>query len=91
MEFVLILIIGVLIGAGLAYGLLRRDQLQTKSELDTLREELARAKEALARTEAQREAELKAAAEKLALLEEARVNLQDSFKVLSSEALSKNN
>lgn len=91
MEFVFILIIGVLIGAGLVYGLLRRDQLQAKSELNAVREELALAKETLARTEAQRDAELKAAAEKLELLEEARANLQDSFKALSSEALSKNN
>ena len=48
-------------------------------------------KESLARLEAQREAELIAAAEKLALLEDAQSKLQDSFKALSSEALSKNN
>lgn len=91
MEFVFTLIVGVLIGAGLVYSLLRRDQSQTRSDLNTVREELALAKETLARTEAQRDAELKAASEKLILLEEAKTNLQDSFKALSSEALSKNN
>ncbi len=85
------MIVGVLIGAGLVYSLLRRDQSQTRSDLNTVREELALAKETLARTEAQRDAELKAASEKLILLEEAKTNLQDSFKALSSEALSKNN
>ncbi|MGK0177070.1 MAG: DNA recombination protein RmuC [Lentimonas sp.] len=91
MESVLILIVGVLIGAVLAYGLLRRGQMRAEEELKTMREEFSSTKESLARVEAQREAELIAAAEKLALLEEAKANLQDSFKALSSEALTKNN
>ena len=91
MESVLILVIGFVVGAALVYGLLRRSQVRTEQELRALREDNSSAKEALARLESQRDAELKAAAEKLALLEEAKINLQDSFKALSSEALSKNN
>jgi DNA recombination protein RmuC len=71
------LVVGILLGAGAAYFFLNSAHAKTK--------------EALARIEAQREAELKAAAEKLALLEDAQSKLQDSFKALSSEALSKNN
>ena len=41
--------------------------------------------------QAQREAELKSAEDKLALLHKAQSQLQDSFKALSAEALSKNN
>lgn len=92
------LVVGVLLGAGLVYLLLRGGLLRSESaaaaaqeELQALRSESSAAKEALAGIEAQREAELKAAAEKLALLEEAKAKLQDSFKALSSEALSKNN
>ena len=91
MEFVLVLIVGILIGVGLTFVLLRRSQLQVKEESNSIGEELTSVKEALARSEARREAELKASAEKLALLEEAKMNLQDSFKALSSEALSRNN
>ena len=68
---------GFLLGASLAYIFLNSAHGKTK--------------ESLARLEAQREAELIAAAEKLALLEDAQNKLQDSFKALSSEALSKNN
>jgi DNA recombination protein RmuC len=68
---------GFLLGASLAYIFLNSAHGKTK--------------ESLARLEAQREAELIAAAEKLALLEDAQSKLQDSFKALSSEALSKNN
>lgn len=92
------LVVGVLLGAGLVYLLLRGGLLRSESaaaaaqeELQALRSESSAAKEALAGIEAQRDAELKAAAEKLALLEEAKAKLQDSFKALSSEALSKNN
>ena len=91
MESALILVIGFVVGAALVYGLLHRSQVRTERELRALREDNSSAKEALARLESQRDAELKAAAEKLALLEEAKINLQDSFKALSSEALSKNN
>jgi DNA recombination protein RmuC len=98
MELMAALVVGVLLGAGLVYLLLRGGLLRSESaaaaaqeELQALRSESSAAKEALAGIEAQREAELKAAAEKLALLEEAKAKLQDSFKALSSEALSKNN
>ena len=91
MESVLILVVGMLAGAALVYWLLRRRQMQTEKELQTMREAYFATKETLARVESQRDAELKAAAEKLVLLEEAKANLQDSFKALSSEALSKNN
>jgi DNA recombination protein RmuC len=91
MESVLILVVGMLIGAVLVYGMLHRRQTRADKELQTMRDAYFATKETLARVESQREAELKAAAEKLALLEEAKANLQDSFKALSSEALSKNN
>jgi DNA recombination protein RmuC len=98
MELMAALVVGVLLGAGLVYLLLRGGLLRSESaaaaaqeELQALRSESSAAKEALAGIEAQRDAELKAAAEKLALLEEAKAKLQDSFKALSSEALSKNN
>lgn len=91
MELIFALIAGIGIGAALAFFLLRRGHLQVDKELKTLRENYFSTKEALARVESQRDAELKAAAEKLALLEEARASLQDSFKALSSEALSRNN
>ena len=87
----MILVVGILIGAVLVYGLLHRRQTRADKELQTMRDTYFATKETLARVESQREAELKAAAEKLALLEEAKANLQDSFKALSSEALSKNN
>lgn len=70
-------LVGVLLGAAAAYLLLQRAHVRTR--------------EALVRLESQREAERKAAEEKLALLEDARAKLTDSFKALSSEALSKNN
>jgi DNA recombination protein RmuC len=105
MELIVALVVGILVGAGLVYALSRGGQKRTEEALAGAQEALAAAqadaqaqrdahsstKEALARIEAQREAELKAATEKLALLEEAKTNLQDSFKALSSEALSKNN
>ncbi|MEN8792107.1 MAG: DNA recombination protein RmuC [Lentimonas sp.] len=98
MEVILSLVFGVILGAGLVFFILNGAGKATKQSLSTaeaerneLRAQHSAAKEALARIEAQREAELKAAAEKLALLEDAKAKLQDSFKALSSEALSKNN
>jgi DNA recombination protein RmuC len=98
MEVILGLVVGVILGAGLVYFVLSSAQKAvkqslnaTETERDELRTQYTDTKEALARIEAQREAELKAAAEKLALLEDAKAKLQDSFKALSSEALSKNN
>ena len=52
---------------------------------------LSEARQSLAVLESLREAELKAADEKLALLEQARAQLKESFQALSSEALSRNN
>ena len=98
MELMVAVIVGVLLGAGLVYVVLRgglqRAELAVRAaqdELQELRVEYASANTKLARTEAQREAEQQAATEKLALLEEAKAKLQDNFKALSSEALSKNN
>jgi DNA recombination protein RmuC len=98
MEILIGVVVGVILGAGLIFAVLGSSQKRTRqalanaeAERDELRNQHAQAREALARIEAQREAELHAAAEKLALLEEAKTNLQDSFKALSSEALSKNN
>jgi len=98
MEVIVALVVGLLLGAGLVFALLRGAQKSAaaaktalESNLEALRLEHATIQQSLARTEAQREAELKAANEKLALLEQAKLNLQDAFKALSSEALSKNN
>ena len=98
MELIVALVVGLFVGAGLVFALLRSGQVRSdaalasaQAELQAVRSDGAAAKEALARVEAQREAELKAATEKLALLEEAKTKLQDSFKALSAEALSKNN
>jgi DNA recombination protein RmuC len=77
MEIAASLALGLLLGAGLVYFFLNRD--------------LGRVQQKLAALESQRVAELRAADEKLKLLEEARVQLESSFKALSAEALSKNN
>lgn len=77
MEILLGFIIGLCLGAGVVYFLLNR--------------ELGKTQQKLAGLQSQREAELKAADEKLKLLEEARAQLESSFKALSAEALSKNN
>ena len=98
MELVAALILGLLLGAGLVVALSRGAQGALKANLreaadraESLASELARTKEELARVEARREMEMKAAQEKLALLEEAKAKLLDAFKALSSEALAKNN
>lgn len=77
MELFIGIAFGILIGAAFVYFVLHRAHAKTR--------------EALARLEAQHEAELKSAEEKLALLEQARAQLKESFQALSSEALSKNN
>ncbi|MFU8848211.1 MAG: DNA recombination protein RmuC [Opitutales bacterium] len=77
MDILLGLIIGLCLGAGVVYFLLSRT--------------LGQAQQNLAALSSQREAELKAAEEKLTLLEDAKSKLQDAFRALSSEALSKNN
>ncbi|MGJ8637870.1 MAG: DNA recombination protein RmuC [Opitutaceae bacterium] len=68
-----------------------RSTSKLSEKYDALTHELSSTREALAALTAQRDAELTAAAEKLALLEDAKTKLQESFKALSSEALSKNN
>ncbi|MEO0510014.1 MAG: DNA recombination protein RmuC [Verrucomicrobiota bacterium] len=77
MQILIGLFLGIFVGSAVMYFLLNS--------------QLGQARQQLAALEARREAELKAADEKLALLEEARVNLEDSFKALSADALSKNN
>ncbi|MGB0409899.1 MAG: DNA recombination protein RmuC [Opitutales bacterium] len=77
MEFAIALALGSCVGAALVYF--------------PLHGALSKTRQALAALNAQRDAELKAADEKLALLEAARVKLEESFKALSADALSKNN
>jgi DNA recombination protein RmuC len=77
MELVIGTLLGLLLGAAVTYVFLSRAHAKTQ--------------EALARLEAQHAAELKSAAEKLALLEQARAQLKESFQALSAEALSRNN
>ena len=91
MEILIALAAGVLIGGGLVYFVLRGASGEAEGDPAVLRRELAEARENLARMEARREAENKAAEEKLALLEATREKLAESFQALSSEALNKNN
>ena len=77
MEIYLGVLIGVVIGTAATALYLSRGHSATQGKLLAL--------------QAQREAELKSAEEKLALLHKAQSQLQDSFKALSAEALSKNN
>lgn len=77
MDILLGFIIGLSLGTGIIYFFLNRALGQAQAKLAGL--------------QAQREAELKAADEKLQLLEQARAQLESSFKALSAEALSKNN
>ena len=77
MEMYLGVVIGVVIGTAATALYLSRGHSATKGKLLAL--------------QAQRDAELKSAEEKLSLLHKAQSQLQDSFKALSAEALSKNN
>ena len=67
-------------------GLTQRD-----SELDRLSAEVMTARQDRARLEAELAAERRAAAEKIALLQQAETRLRDAFSALSSEALRQNN
>jgi DNA recombination protein RmuC len=70
----------------------QRNRLQqAETEIGRLRDDNARRQSQVAQLEVRLEAEQRAAAEKLALLEEARQKLADAFKALSAEALSSNN
>ncbi len=91
MEILMALVAGVFAGGGLVYFVMRGASSGTGGEQNALQRELAEAREDLARMEARREAENKAAGEKLALLEATREKLMESFQALSSEALNKNN
>lgn len=98
MDLIVAVVVGFAVGGAFVFFVLRSAQQATaqalaesESERDQLREAHVSTKEALARIEAQRDAELKAANEKLVLLEEAKTKLQESFKALSADALSKNN
>ena len=77
MEMYSGVVIGVVIGTAATALYLSRGHSATKGKLLAL--------------QAQRDAELKSAEEKLSLLHKAQSQLQDSFKALSAEALSKNN
>ena len=77
MDLIIGLVVGILLGAVVVYFLISAAHGKTKQQL--------------AGVEAKYEAELKAADDKLKLLEEARDTLKDSFKALSADALSKNN
>lgn len=98
MELIVAMVVGVLLGAGVVFVLMRTVQQRAVEDLVELEDALAearaeqvRAQESLARMEARRDAELRAAAEKLALLEDAKAKLQESFAALSADALAKNN
>ena len=60
-------------------------------EIQTLREQQARAASRVSVVEAQMAEERKAATEKLALVDQAQARLSDAFKALSAEALRNNN
>ena len=77
MDLIIGLVVGILLGAVVVYFLISAAHGKTKQQL--------------AGVEAKYETELKAADDKLKLLEEARDSLKDSFKALSADALSKNN
>ena len=77
MDVFLGAIVGLMLGAGVVYIWLQRQLSEKRQQLATL--------------EAQHASEQKNAEEKLALLEQARDQLKESFQALSSEALSKNN
>ena len=77
MDVFLGAIVGLLLGAGVVYIWLQRQLSEKRQQLAAL--------------EARHASDQKSAEEKLALLEQARDQLKESFQALSSEALSKNN
>ena len=77
MDVFLGAIVGLLLGAGVVYIWLQRQLSEKRQQLAAL--------------EARHDSDQKSAEEKLALLEQARDQLKESFQALSSEALSKNN
>ena len=77
MDVFLGAIVGLLLGAGVVYIWLQRQLSEKRQQLAAL--------------EARHVSDQESAEEKLALLEQARDQLKESFQALSSEALSKNN
>lgn len=77
MDFILVALAGVLLGAGMVYIWLQRQISEKRTHLAAL--------------EARHAANQNNADEKLALLEQSRIQFKESFQALSSEALSKNN
>ena len=69
----------------------RTETAQVRAERDALADQLSRAQEAAADANARLDAERTAAAEKLALIEQAQVQLKETFASLSQDALRKNN
>ena len=91
---VVILVVGLTIGVGLAFVLFRLQQGELRMRLgkaEAESSELLRENRRLEKKEAVVETERKAAEEKLGLLDEAAKSLADTFKALSAEALKSNN
>ena len=70
---------------------LQKQLAARETTLQTVHEELGRAREDAARLDAALQAERRGAAEKLLVLREAETRLRDAFSALSSEALRQNN
>lgn len=70
---------------------LRREKEELERQLEAARAELSALRAEMSGLRAMMEEGRKAAQEKLALLEQAKVDLSDAFKALSSDALSRNN
>ncbi len=91
---VMILVVGLTLGVGLAVVLFRSQQGDLRERLrktEVEASELLRENRRLEKEEAVVETEKKSAEEKLILLDEAAKSLTDAFKALSSEALKSNN
>ena len=91
---VMILMVGLVLGAGLAFVLIRSQLSELRERLrekEAEASEVLRENRRLEREEAVVETERKAAEEKLALLDEAAKSLANTFKALSAEALKSNN
>src|SRR5205823_2971132 len=69
----------------------RRAVVEATAELSAAREALTRAQQAEAALRARLDAEQRNAAEKLALLEQARDSLKDAFAAVSADLLAQNN
>jgi DNA recombination protein RmuC len=93
-EWLTPLVVGLLIGAGLA-GLLvwlfRQQLKEAREDFEKLREDRDQEKEARIKAEASSTAIEKNLAEQKALLEEAKTELSNTFKALAAEALKGNN